>query len=205
MKKRAEKKKVFLALGLTLCLLSACVSGGQEAGSFTGPKETREKTLIRIAWWGGPQREKVTQRLLEKYQETHSWIEFEMYSTDMESYLDEISVLAASGRMPDILQMDDSFLADYVNHQALTDLSVFVGTGKIRTADLEENLLEAGYVEDHLLAEYLAMWRDLMDADIAPTPEEQEEMQILFPGEGIIMRPVWELCVPGAITCCVRE
>lgn len=61
---------------------------------------------IRIAWWGGESRHTYTQQLLDLYTESHPNVHFEASPSGWDGYFEKLSTQAASGGMPDIVQMD---------------------------------------------------------------------------------------------------
>lgn len=126
--------------------LTACGRNVQEQP----PNETDSKTKIRIAWWGGQSRHEYTKKLLELYMESHPDIEFETIPVEWDGYFDKLSMLAASGAMPDLVQMDYQYIDTYTDNGSLADLHRFIDDGTIHTENIEENLLESGNVDGRM-------------------------------------------------------
>ena len=61
-----------------------------------------------------------------------------------DGYFDWLSVQAASGAMPDIVQMDYMYLATYAQNGSLADLQEFVDQGTLDTADIDAQYVESG-------------------------------------------------------------
>ena len=69
---------------------------------------------IRIAWWGGESRHGYTQELLDLYTENHPNVHFEASPSGWDGYFEKLSTQAASGSMPDIVQMDYLYITTYL-------------------------------------------------------------------------------------------
>lgn len=126
--------------------LAACGRNVQEQPQ----NETDSKIKIRIAWWGGQSRHEYTKRLLELYMESHPDIEFETIPVEWDGYFDKLSTLAASGAMPDLVQMDYQYIDTYTDNGSLADLQDFVSDGTIQMEDVEKDLLDSGKVAGRL-------------------------------------------------------
>lgn len=147
------KKTAMIALaGLMAASLSACqgeenatADPSTQAGTET--QENGEKTTIRITWWGGQTRHDDTQKVLDKYMESHPDVVFEAIPSGWDGYFDKLSTQAASGAMPDIVQMDYLYISTYAKNQSIADLQPFIDDGTIETADVDEKLLASGEVD----------------------------------------------------------
>ncbi|MDO4297816.1 MAG: extracellular solute-binding protein [Lachnospiraceae bacterium] len=112
--------------------------------------EEGEKVKIKIAWWGGQSRHEYTQKLLELYQESHPNVEFEGVPSGWDGYFDKLSTQAASGSMPDIVQMDYMYISTYANNQSVADLAEYVEDGTIDVTDIDEKLMASGNIGGRL-------------------------------------------------------
>lgn len=126
--------------------LAACAGSGVDEMDFSG-KENPNAVKLRIAWWGGESRHAYTEELLERYTELHPNITFEAYPSEWSGYFDELSMQAAAGEMPDIVQMDYMYLSTFSKNGSLADLREFTEKGVIVTSDLDTELLESGKIQ----------------------------------------------------------
>lgn len=163
--------KRLAALGLTAAMafsVVGCSSGNKEttaAGSTeaAGTESTGgEPVTIKITWWGGQGRHDYTQKLLDLYTESHPNIKFEAIPSGWDGYFDKLATQAASGSMPDLVQMDYLYITTYAKNNSLADLQQFIDDGTIDISKIDENLLNTGKINDKmnglvLTSSYLSM------------------------------------------------
>lgn len=145
MKNRMKKIAAALLAGVMAVSLAACGSGGDNNTKDTASKG--DKTKIKITWWGGQSRHEYTQKLLDAYTEKHPDIEFEALPAGWDGYFDKLSTQAASGSMPDIVQMDYLYISTYAKNNAVTDLQPYIEDGTIDTSNIDETILNTGSVD----------------------------------------------------------
>ena len=114
MKKRMKKLASLLLASAMVFSLAACGGGGDDADG--GSDSADGKTTIKITWWGGDSRHTYTQELLDAYTAENPNVEFEATPAGWEGYFDKLSTQAASGSMPDIVQMDYLYIATYAKN-----------------------------------------------------------------------------------------
>lgn len=148
-----------LALALTLSLAACGGSGSQTStpandggqqsqagGSTTGGSGSDGDITLRIAWWGGESRHTYTQQLLDVYTESHPNIHFEASPSGWDGYFEKLSTQAASGSMPDIVQMDYLYITTYANNGTLADLTPYMQNGTIDTSNIDDSILSSGSI-----------------------------------------------------------
>lgn len=145
--KEAGKKFCLMAAGIFFILtLAGCSQNRKMEG-----QQVEERTRISIAWWGLESRHEIMKEIFQVYEKEHTDIEFEMIPMDWEGYFDWLSVQAASGSMPDIVQMDYMYLSTYARNGSLADLSKFIEKGTIDTSYIDERYVEAGREENKIV------------------------------------------------------
>jgi len=142
-----------LASTLLLMSLAACGTNNSSSTSSdtsknSGSKETttnsqqstssNEPIKLRIMWWGSQARHDATLKALEMYQELNPHITFEPEFSGWDGYWDKAATQSAARNLPDIIQMDASYLADYSSRDQLLELTA------INTSDMDEALLNSG-------------------------------------------------------------
>lgn len=142
-------------------------------------KEHESKVKIRIAWWGGQSRHDYTKKLLEAYTQSHPDIEFETIPVEWDGYFDKLSILAASGAMPDLVQMDYQYIDTYTDNGSLADLQNFIDNGTIRTKEIADNLLDSGNVNGRMTGIVIAS----SSLCVGYNPEVLEKLGIDAPDE----------------------
>lgn len=105
---------------------------------------------IKFTWWGNQSRHDYTQKILDKYTELHPNVKFEAIPAGWDGYFDKLSTQAASGSMPDIVQMDYLYLTTYANNNSIADLQPYVDDGTIDVSQIADNVVDAGKVDKKL-------------------------------------------------------
>lgn len=153
-----RKWKQLVALGLTgvmACSLAGCKSEPKtdttKASASTKQeaeaKDTKEPVTIKITWWGGQTRHEYTQKLLDMYTKEHPNITFEAIPSGWDGYFDKLATQAASGAMPDIVQMDYLYITTYSKNNSLADLQSYMDEGTIDVSDMSEALVSTGKID----------------------------------------------------------
>lgn len=124
-------------LGLAGCGLG---TGNQEAST----ELSDEPVTLRMYWWGGDARHERTQQVIDLFEEEHSNITVEPEFADWSGYWDKLATSTAGKDSPDVVQMDQLYLASYADRGSLVDLGEF-GIG---TEGMSDSLLGTGLVND---------------------------------------------------------
>ena len=137
-----KKKWIALVMASVMVMTFAgCGSSGKGAGEenavqSTGqlPPEEKEESespddepaeeiTLRVSWWGSQSRHDLTQQALELYMKNNPHVKIEAEFTDWSGYWDKLATQAAGGELPDIIQMDYSYLSQYASSKQLADLN----------------------------------------------------------------------------------
>lgn len=116
----------------------------------TETESAGEPVTLKITWWGGQGRHDYTQKMLDAYTASHPNVTFEAMPSGWDGYFDKLATQAASGSMPDIVQMDYLYITTYAKNNSLADLQQFVDDGTIDTSKIDENLLNTGNIDGKL-------------------------------------------------------
>src|SRR5699024_8488147 len=100
---------------LTLTTLAAC--GPNMAGSSGSDPGT-----VRFAWWGNPTRDELTRAAIDAYAEVAQDITVAAEPGEWDGYWDKLATQVAGGDCPDVLQMDESYLAESASRGIHLDL-----------------------------------------------------------------------------------
>ena len=106
--------------------------------------------VIRIAWWGSEERDRLTKEVLDLYSRQHPEITFEMFPSEWNDYFPILSLKTAQGDMPDLVQMDYQYITTYTENGSLADLMGFVEDGTIQMEDWGGDALKSGMVGGRL-------------------------------------------------------
>ena len=143
MRKRTNKLLAVLLTGAMAMSMGACGNGGASTDN-TQKKGSDDQVTIKITWWGGDARHEATQKVLDLYTESHPNVKFEAIPAGWDGYFEKLSTQAASGSMPDIVQMDYLYISTYAKNNSLADLSEYVDSGVIDTSTIDKNIMKTG-------------------------------------------------------------
>ncbi len=160
MKKHISKVMAMLLAGTMVMSVAACgssddtVQANKETTTDTAAAETGsgdEQVTIKITWWGGDTRHELTQQVLDLYTQEHPNVTFEAIPAGWDGYFDKLSTQAASGSMPDIVQMDYLYISTYAKNNSLADLQSYIDSGVIDTTNVDSNLLNTGSINGKMV------------------------------------------------------
>jgi len=106
-----------MALSLTGCGTSQPATGGDD---YTVGAQA---ATIRLYWWGGDARHERTQQVIAAFQEKYPNITVSPEFSDWTGYWDKLATSTAGNNSPDVIQMDQLYLASYAARDTLVDLS----------------------------------------------------------------------------------
>ncbi|KAB8292872.1 ABC transporter substrate-binding protein [Bifidobacterium avesanii] len=109
------------AIAAAAMALAGCGAGGDTAGG-SDVKLSDEPVTLHIAWWGSDTRVKMTQEAISKFEAANPNIKVETEYKDWSGYWDNLATHIAGGDMPDVIQMDELYLASYASQGTLYDL-----------------------------------------------------------------------------------
>ena len=125
------------AVGAVCLLLTGCgAPGGQGDGADGG------KVTISLDWWGSDARVKSTQQAVAAFEKEHPNIKVEMQYSDWSGYWDKLATSIVGGNAPDVIQIDETYLAAYASQGSLYDLGSM--DGAIDTSDIEGSVMDMG-------------------------------------------------------------
>jgi multiple sugar transport system substrate-binding protein len=111
---------------------------------------------IEITWWGSQTRHDSTANLLEMYSDKYPHITFESTPSGWDGYFDKMAAQAAGNTMPDIVQMDNLYIATYTKNNAITDLYPFVSNNTLDLSDVPESMVKTGDINGKLTGAVLS-------------------------------------------------
>ena len=124
----------------------------------TGQSDTSTQTAssgsaaLTIAWWGNQTRNERTQQVLDLYSSANEGITFDGQFAEWADYWTKLATASAGHTLPDIIQMDYSYLEQYVSNGLLVDLTPYIEDGNIDVSNISDNALDPGRVGDGLYA-----------------------------------------------------
>lgn len=148
------KKLLYLFITFTIVFsLAACsgssTSGGSDSGNGSAEEEKDGKVTLRIAWWGDQPRNDYTLEMIKMYEEKNPNVKIEAEYASWDDYWKKLAPQAAANELPDIIQMDLSYISQYSKNGQLEDLTPYIGK-EIDVSDTSENIVNGGKIDDKL-------------------------------------------------------
>lgn len=140
--KRTLSRLLVLVLAFAMLLFNAAVATAEEK-DYAG-------TTLRIAWWGGDARHTMTTEMIAEFEKTHKNLKVEVEYCGYGDYWTRLSTQAAGHDMPDIIQMDYSQIANFVNSNLLMELDPLVEDGSLDMTNVDSGLISGGLVNGKL-------------------------------------------------------
>ncbi|WP_405372523.1 MULTISPECIES: ABC transporter substrate-binding protein [unclassified Microbacterium] len=107
----------FIALGSVAAVLVSGCAAADSSGSG------EEKVTLRFNWWGSDARHALTQEAIDLFEKEHPNITVQAEYSNYADYWNKLSTGAASGDLPDVLQIVDPFMYSYIDNGQLLDLT----------------------------------------------------------------------------------
>lgn len=103
---------------------------------------------LTVFWWGNQTRNERTQKILDMFAEENPGVSFDGQFADGSDYWTRLATLSAGHTMPDVIQMDYSYIRQYAENGLLVDLTPYIEDGTIDVSNVSETILETGRVGD---------------------------------------------------------
>jgi multiple sugar transport system substrate-binding protein len=136
-----------LAAGVTVVpLLDACgfASGGSSSSQPNGSNAEITSASLQLGWWGGADRAKRTQQVIDLFKQKHPGWTLAGQSTSFSDYWSKSNTQAAAGALPDVMQMDMAYIGRYVQSKQLLALDKY--RDSLDLGDFDKNQLAQGTV-----------------------------------------------------------
>lgn len=118
-------KKWHMAVPAAIAAMTMALAGcgGNSAGGSDGTVAASDGNVeLTLNWWGSDKRIKLTEEAVAGFEKAHPNIKVNLQYTDWSGYWDKLATSIAGGDMPDIVQMDELYLASYASQGSLYDL-----------------------------------------------------------------------------------
>lgn len=163
------KKILALLLSAAMaCGLTACGRETVDGEVSSEPEEQSESSAAQIntavdepgddvadltfMWWGSTVRGERTQAAFELYGGSNPGVTFETECVEWSDYWNQMKAKADSNSLPDIMQIDYSFLERSVNNDMLVELTPYLADGTLDLSGVDPGLISAGSVSGRIYA-----------------------------------------------------
>ncbi|HEY8474009.1 MAG TPA: extracellular solute-binding protein [Natronosporangium sp.] len=140
--RRRTQLRAASAAALALALAVAAGGCGDDGDSGDGTIQ------LTFTWWGSDSRHAYTQELIDMFTAEHPNIEIQPTFSDFDGYWDALATATAGGNAPDIIQMEERFVREYVANGQLLDLNTV--SDVLDTSQLDPAALAAGEIDGGL-------------------------------------------------------
>ena len=129
-----------LAAGVVVLGLALAGCGSPQSGGTTNGQG---QTVIRFTWWGNDTRNKLTNDVIAKFEAANPDIDVQGEPGEWSGYWDKLATQVAANDAPDVIQMDEKYIAEYGKRGALLDLEkVGVTTDKFMDGTVDTGRVE---------------------------------------------------------------
>ncbi|TDC48990.1 extracellular solute-binding protein, partial [Micromonospora sp. KC207] len=135
-------------------LLGAVLGAPFAAGGLTGCGRREEDRPVddgpvelSVFWYGTAARAELTEKALRLYSASDNRVSFRVTWQGLPGYYDRLATQAAGGNVPDLIQVDDTVLAEYARRDILLDLSGYVADQRLDLRGLPAGLARYGEVD----------------------------------------------------------
>jgi multiple sugar transport system substrate-binding protein len=131
---------------------SSSASSAPEGSPTASSGDKKDPVKLRVAWWGGQARHDYTLKVIELYQSLNPHVTIEPEYASFDDHWKKLAPNAAAGNLPDVIQMDISYLSQYGGRGQLEDLTPYTQNGTIDTSSISEASISGGKLGDQLFA-----------------------------------------------------
>jgi multiple sugar transport system substrate-binding protein len=96
---------------------------------------------LRVAWWGSQDRHNRTIKAIELFQKKHPNIKVTYEFAGWGDYWTKMTTQAAGRNLPDVMQQDYAYIAEWSSRGLIAPLDDFVKSGTIDVRDVAEAAL----------------------------------------------------------------
>jgi len=132
-------------------LLMAAGSALWATGTSESPKPGA-KVDLKAIWWGSQTRHEGTIKTIELYQKKHPNVTMVYEFAAWGDYWTKVTTMAAGGQLPDVMQQDYAYVAEWQKRNLLHGLDEYVQSKVLDFSDVSDSLLTPGRIGGKLYA-----------------------------------------------------
>ena len=141
----SRRSLLFGAMAGAAALPLAGCGGSSGGGSNNNDKLSTDPVTLRMTWWGGDERHNRTKQVIELFQQKYPRITVKPEFKDWTGYWDKLATEVAANDAPDVIQMDEAYIAAYADRGALLDLKT--QAKNLPTKDFDAKSLSTGLLK----------------------------------------------------------
>jgi multiple sugar transport system substrate-binding protein len=139
--KASSFRRIAIGAVASLSLVLTACSGS----TGSAPELSDKPVTLRVTWWGADTRAQLTNEAISAFEKKYPNIKVKGEYKDWVGYWDALATTTAAKDSPDVVQMDELYLASYADRGALYDL----GKAKkiLNTSQFDDEALATGQVD----------------------------------------------------------
>jgi multiple sugar transport system substrate-binding protein len=139
-------RRLQAALLVVICLLvpAACAPQAGQSQSDSG-----EGVALRVSTWGNDSRLRLTNEAVDAFKAGNPDIQVTVENSEWGSYWEKLATTTAANDAPDVIQMDESYIAAYGAREALLDLDTV--KDNLDLSAMDPKVLDTGKVNGTLV------------------------------------------------------
>ena len=136
-------RRLVAAIAAAGCLIApaACAPGSSPSAN--------DSATLRVSTWGNDSRLKLTQQAVDAFTTANPDIKVSVENSEWTSYWDKLATSTAANDAPDVIQMDESYIAAYGSRGALLDLDSV--KDNLDLSAMDAKVLDTGKVDGTLV------------------------------------------------------
>ena len=168
-----SRRRLLTALLLLMCLFvpDACAPGSQSQSQGEG------QVTLRVSTWGNDSRLKLTQQAVDAFTAANPDIKVSIENNDWTAYWDKLATMTAGNNSPDVIQMDESYIAAYGARDALLDLGKV--NNNLDLSAMDTKVLDTGKVGGTLVGAPIGV----ANFSVAVNPEVLKKAGVSMPND----------------------
>jgi multiple sugar transport system substrate-binding protein len=169
-------RRIRTALLVLVCLLvpAACApnSGQNQSGS-----DSEGSVTLRVSTWGNDSRLRLTREAADAFTAANPNIQLTIENSEWGSYWEKLATTTAANDAPDVIQMDESYIAAYGARGALLDLDSV--KDDLDLSAMDPKVLDTGKVDGTLVGAPIGV----ANFSIAVNPKVLEQAGLEMPDD----------------------
>lgn len=158
-----------LVAAVLLLPVAACAPGSQ-SGASSG-----DDTTLRVSTWGNDLRMRLTRQAADAFTAANPDVKITVENSEWGSYWEKLATTTAGNTAPDVIQMDESYIAAYGSRGALLDLETV--KDDLDLSAMDATVLDTGRVDGTLVGAPIGT----ANFSVAVNPEVLEEAGVSMP------------------------
>jgi multiple sugar transport system substrate-binding protein len=145
-------RRLIRPLIVVVCLVLlavGCAPGTGGGGGGGGGGGEGGQVALRMSTWGNDSRLKLTEEAVAAFEQANPGITVQVENSEFTSYWDKLATQTAANDPPDVIQMDESYIAAYGGRGALLDLST--KSSVLDLSPMDARVLDTGKVGGNLV------------------------------------------------------